>query len=111
MDLHIEEIGVQILFLPIVIVISLVVIGLILFAAVQILSLFIRIPVSLFNRSIGDREKNSEGPKGVKTKIEKFDSQELWIQFRGGGWIIWVAIIPLFLILLSVINYLLTLTF
>ena len=106
--MDITELGVRILFFPVAVLVGLLIIGIVLYVAVNLASLLLKIPVALFTRSLKEseetpRQKSGEGGKKEQAKL---DVGEVWFHFKQGNWIVWVAAVPVVLIVLAVLLYL-----
>jgi hypothetical protein len=103
--MDITEIGVRILFFPLALVLGIIILGITLFTLVNIVYLIVKIPVAIFNRSLKATEESEEEKiqKKIKSPKKKLTFKELWFQFEKGDWIIWIAAIPVVLIIFSVL--------
>lgn len=103
--MDITDLGVRILFLPVAVLVGLLIIGIVLYVAVNLVSLLLKIPVTLFNRSLKESEETPRQKRGAGGKKEqvKLDLGEVWFHFKQGNWIIWVAAVPVVLIVLAVL--------
>ena len=103
--MDITDLGVRILFFPVVLILGILILGIALFVAVNIVSLIIKIPFLLFDRSIGESDKKEQEEFKIKDKKDKrkFSLRELWFQIEKGEWIIWVAALPLVILVFAVL--------
>lgn len=98
------KIGEKLLFLPVIIFIALVAIGLALFLIVTVSSIIISAPIKLFNKSLESGEEKLK--KNAKTDYQKkLSLKEVWIITKSGSWLVWLASLPLLLYILLVIIY------
>lgn len=107
--MDITEIGVRILFLPVILIASIIIVGLLLFVAVNIVSLIARIPAAILNLTVEETKERLEEKRKreVITSKKKFTLKEIWFQFEKGGWIVWVAALPMAILVFAIFLFLL----
>ena len=112
--MNIVEVGVRVLFLPAIIIISLITLGLILFIIERLISLMIRIPAAAINRSLQESDQQKTKLSKEKPLKNILNAHQLKLSIKSGGWIVWVATIPLsiaiFYVLLILLSKLITLS-
>lgn len=101
--------GEKILFLPLLIILCLIALGFILFLVVNISLFVIHIPALLVKKSHEAHDSKLLPPK-KKSLREVISLQEIWLYFKSGSWIGWLASLPLLLLLLLFLLYFIELT-
>lgn len=106
-ELQLFEFGERILFLPVILFVLLVFLGLFLFILFSLISGILKVPVTIFHETVEQKEDEQEAfKKKIKTKPIPA-REEIWLDFMSGGWIVWVAFAPFIILVVLGMLYLL----
>lgn len=107
------RIGEYILFLPVIVSVAIIGVGLILYVVTHLVTFIFHIFAAIFNLPFSQVEIPKPEPKIPKTKAEeREEAQDRWEELlrsaKQGRWLVWLAAIPAVLIILSLLFSLLT---
>jgi cell division protein FtsL len=102
--------GEKMLFLPLIIIIVILLVGLVLFVIANLISGLVHIQKELFSRTIDKKEDEEEVFKHHIKIDESSKIEDMIIGLKSGSWLVWVALLPLILIIVIGILYLVRIT-